>query len=60
MKKAVSGKGTKLTEAEGQGCLYLADSGKRISILSFNREAIFVIGNVLWALETTVEWDIKM
>ena len=58
--KAVSGEGTKLTKAEGQGRLYLADSGKRISILSLNREAIFVNGNDLLALETSVEWDIKM
>jgi uncharacterized protein (AIM24 family) len=60
LKKAVSGEGTKLTKAEGQGRLYLADSGKRISILSLNREAIFVNGNDLLALETSVEWDIKM
>jgi uncharacterized protein (AIM24 family) len=33
LKKAVSGEGTKLTKAEGQGRLYLADSGKRISVL---------------------------
>ena len=60
LKRTVSGEGTKLTKAEGQGRLYLADSGKRISILSLNREAIFVNGNDLLALETSVEWDIKM
>jgi uncharacterized protein (AIM24 family) len=60
LKKAVSGEGTKLTKAEGSGRLYLADSGKRISILSLQNESIFVNGNDLLALEETVSWDIKM
>lgn len=60
LKKAVSGEGTKLTKADGRGKLYLADSGKRISILSLNDESIFVNGNDLLALEPSVEWDIKM
>ncbi len=53
-------KETKLTKAEGQGRLYLADSGKRISILNLQNESIFVNGNDLLALEQTIEWDIKM
>jgi uncharacterized protein (AIM24 family) len=60
LKKAVSGEGTKLTKAEGRGTLYLADSGKRVSILNLQNEAIFVNGNDLLALEQTVSWDIKM
>lgn len=60
LKKAVTGEGTKLTKAEGQGRLYLADSGKRISILNLQNESIFVNGNDLLALEQDIEWDIKM
>ncbi len=60
LKKAVTGEGTRLTKAEGQGRLYLADSGKRISILNLNNESIFVNGNDLLALEKNIEWDIKM
>ncbi len=60
LKKAVSGEGTKLTRAEGRGRLYLADSGKRISILGLKNESLFVNGNDLLALEQTVSWDIKM
>ena len=60
LKKAVTGEGTKLTKAEGHGRLYLADSGKRISILNLQNESIFVNGNDLLALEKDIEWDIKM
>lgn len=60
LKKAVTGEGTKLTKAEGNGRLYLADAGKRISILNLQDESIFVNGNDLLALETSIEWDIKL
>jgi len=60
LKKAVTGEGTKLTKAEGRGRLYLADSGKRISILNLQNESIFVNGNDLLAIEQGIEWDIKM
>ena len=38
LKKAVSGEGTRLTKATGAGKLYLADSGKKITILSLEDE----------------------
>ncbi|QQE13315.1 AIM24 family protein [Planctomycetota bacterium] len=60
LKKAVSGEGTQLTKAEGQGQLYLADEGKKISILQLNDEAIFVNGNDVLAFEPTLDWDIKL
>ncbi len=60
LKKAVTGEGTKLTKAEGQGRLYLADSGKRISILQLHNESIFVNGNDLLALQEDIQWDINM
>ncbi len=60
LKKAVSGEGARLTKAEGRGKLYLADSGKKVSILNLQGEAIFVNGNDLLAFEDGIEWDIKI
>lgn len=60
LKKFVTGEGTKLTKAEGSGTLYLADAGKKITILDLQGESIFVNGNDLLALEDSIEWDIKM
>jgi uncharacterized protein (AIM24 family) len=60
LKKAVSGEGTRLTKAEGQGKLYLADSGKKISVLKLQEEQIFVNGNDVLALDDTLKFDIRM
>jgi uncharacterized protein (AIM24 family) len=60
LKKAFSGEGTQLTKAEGQGKLYLADKGKKITILNLSNQAICVNGNDLLAFEPKIEWDIKM
>ncbi|WP_342306484.1 AIM24 family protein [Methanolobus sp. ZRKC5] len=60
MKKAVTGEGVSLTKAEGNGKVYLADSGKKISILNLNNESIYVNGNDLLAFEESINWDIKM
>ncbi len=60
LKRAVSGEGAKLTKATGSGSLYLADEGKKISILNMRGETIFVNGNDLLAFEDGVEWDIKL
>jgi len=60
LKKAFSGEGTQLTKAEGQGKLYLADKGKKITILNLRDEALFVNGNDLLAFEPQIQWDIKM
>lgn len=60
LKKAVSGEGTRLTKAEGQGQVYLADSGKKITILELAGESLFVNGNDLLAFEPTIKYDIKM
>ncbi|MEK4668173.1 AIM24 family protein [Niallia sp. FSL R7-0271] len=59
-KKALTGEGASLMKAEGQGKLYLADQGKKITILHLNGESIFVNGNDLLAFEPTVKWDIKL
>lgn len=60
LKKAVSGEGTRLTKVEGTGQVYCADSGKKVTILELDNQAIFVNGNDLLAFEPTVQWDIKM
>ncbi|MDA1475396.1 AIM24 family protein [Bacillus changyiensis] len=60
MKKALSGEGTALMKAEGTGKLYIADQGKKISILNLNHDSIFINGNDLLAFETGLNWDIKM
>lgn len=59
-KKALTGEGTSLMKANGNGKLYLADQGKKISILDLGGEAIFVNGNDLLAFEPTISWDIKL
>lgn len=60
LKRAVTSEGTTLTKAEGQGTLYLADRGKKISILNLAGESICVNGNDLLAFEGDIDWDIKM
>jgi len=60
LKKTVTGEGISLTKAEGNGHLYLADSGKKVTIIRLENESIFVNGNDLLAFEDGVKWDIKM
>ena len=60
LKKAVSGEGARLTKAEGRGQVYLADSGKKITILSLAGESIYVNGNDLLAFEPSIRYEIKM
>ncbi|MEH7237832.1 AIM24 family protein [Bacillus sp. JJ1562] len=59
-KKALTGEGASLMKANGQGKLYLADSGKKIIILQLQNEAIYVNGNDLLAFEPSLRHDIKL
>ncbi|MCM3571575.1 MULTISPECIES: AIM24 family protein [Mesobacillus] len=59
-KKALTGEGASLMKANGNGKLYLADQGKKISILHLQNDAIFVNGNDLLAFEPSISWDIKL
>ena len=59
-KKALTGEGTSLMKANGQGKLYLADSGKKIIILQLQNEAIYVNGNDLLAFEPSLRHEIKL
>jgi uncharacterized protein (AIM24 family) len=59
-KKAISGEGSRLMKAEGQGRIYFADSGKKITLLRLNNEAIFVNGNDVLAFEDGIENKITL
>lgn len=60
LKKAITGEGVQLTKAEGEGKVYLADMGKKVTILELNDESIFVNANDVLAFEESIEHDIKM
>ena len=60
LKKAVSGEGARITDAEGVGTVYLADEGKKISIIQLQNESLVVNGNDILAFEQTIQYDIKM
>lgn len=60
LKKTFTGEGARLTKAEGQGKLYLADMGKKVTILHLNNEAIFVNGNDVLAFEPSLRFNITM
>ncbi len=60
LKKAITGEGTRLTKAEGEGKVYLADSGKKVTILELEDDSIFVNANDVLAFEEGIEHDIKM
>lgn len=58
LKKAVTGEGASLTRVTGQGNVFLADQGKKISIIDVNGASLVVNGKNLLAFEDTVKWDI--
>ena len=60
LKRAFTGEGTRLTKAEGTGRVYLADEGKKISILNLQGETIYVNGNDVLAFQDGIKWDIKL
>jgi uncharacterized protein (AIM24 family) len=60
LKKAVSGEGTRLTKAAGSGKVYLADAGKKITILSLENDSIFINANDILAFEMSLTYEIKM
>lgn len=60
LKKAVSGEGMRLMKAEGKGRLYVADAGKKVTLLRLDRDVIFVNGNDVLAYENGVDSEITM
>ncbi|GIW75418.1 MAG: hypothetical protein KatS3mg104_0481 [Phycisphaerae bacterium] len=49
-KKALTGEGARLTKATGNGKLYLADMGKKVTILNLVNQALCVNGTIFWLL----------
>lgn len=60
LKKAISGEGMQLMKMEGEGRVYLADAGKKITLLRLAGEAIFVNGNDVLAIESGIDNKITM
>lgn len=60
LKKTISGEGMQLMKVEGRGRVYLADAGKKITLLRLSGEAIYVNGNDVLAIESGVAHDITM
>ena len=60
LKKAVSGEGMRLMKAEGQGRVYVADAGKRVTLLRLEGDTIFVNGNDVLAFEDGIQNEITM
>lgn len=59
-KKAISGEGTSMMHATGQGRLYVADSAKYVHVINLTNDTINVNGNDVLAYEESVKSDIKM
>ncbi len=60
LKKALSGEGMQLMKMEGNGRVYVADAGKKITLLRLNGESIFVNGNDVLAFEDGIESNITI
>ncbi|MCA3005928.1 MAG: AIM24 family protein [Planctomycetaceae bacterium] len=60
LKKFATGEGAALSKASGTGDLYLADSGKKITLLQLNGQAICVNGNDILCLEDGLKHEVKM
>jgi uncharacterized protein (AIM24 family) len=60
LKKAVSGEGARLSKATGSGALFLADKGKRVSLIQLDNEAIIVNGSDLLAFQDGIANEVTM
>ncbi len=56
----ISGETQTFAYAEGNGLVYCADQGKKISIISLNNESLYVQGNDVLAFESSIKYDIKI
>jgi uncharacterized protein (AIM24 family) len=60
VKEAVSGEGTPIMRAEGNGHLYVAEKGKKVQVLELDEgESISVNGNDVLAFESSIEYEIN-
>lgn len=60
LKRALTPEGGALTKASGKGSIYVADSGKKITLLKLKNDSIIVNGNDVLAFEKSVKWDVTM
>lgn len=60
MKRFVTGESGNLVKAQGTGKVYIADEGKKISILHLDNDKLVVNGPNLLAFEPALKWDIKL
>jgi uncharacterized protein (AIM24 family) len=60
LKKTLSGEGMSLMKVEGSGRVYLADAGKKITLLRLQNESIYANGNDVLAIESGIEHKITM
>lgn len=60
VKKTFTGEGAQLMKATGKGKLYVADKGKKITVLDLEGESIYINGNDLLAFQDGLTWDIKL
>jgi len=59
-KRSISGEGSPLTKAVGSGKLYLADGGKKITVITLGSESIYTGGMDLLAFQSSVRYEINM
>ncbi len=60
LKKTFTGEGAALSRATGTGALYLADRGKRVTVLALQGDSLFVNGNDLLAFQDGIQSEITM
>lgn len=60
VKRFVSGEGGSLVKAQGKGKVYIADEGKKISILNLKGDSLIVNGSNVLAFEPSLKWDVKL
>lgn len=59
-KKMLTGEGAKLSKCTGSGRLYLAEGGKRVTLIRLAGDSVTINGNDLLAFEDGIEWDVRM
>jgi uncharacterized protein (AIM24 family) len=59
-KRTISGEGGTLTKADGTGKLYVADGGKKLTVLALGGDSIYVNGSDLLAFQDSVSYEISV
>ena len=60
LKKAVSGEGTSMMKASGNGRIYVADNSKKVRILYLDNESININGNDVLAHDENLKYNVKL